>query len=330
FDGETGASDQPGNGQTQDSQDPELNQPPGAERTTDRPDGENASPDQQDIASPNNEPEAQQRDNNQPDELGANPGNDLEAGFSPFDGETGASDQPGNGQTQDGQDPELNQPTGEENQIVQIDVGSEGPKQVEAREIPEEFETPAGQSDDQSDRDLSPTTDRTEPPAPEQDTERQEDIPAQNNQQQQPDPAQPGQRIEDESEQGDRSNPGNDKPVGKPNEVLNSGGEETNPEAEAPTIDAPIVTGISSSESIDLNGILEKTAKQMNEGSPSAERGGRGRDEQEAQENSEDAAGAFEVMDSAPPQEDTHIGGRGGGKGGRHDDDGHDHGGGDF
>jgi hypothetical protein len=42
-----------------------------------------------------------------------NPGNDKEVGNSPWDGETGASDNPGKGNHQDGQDPEPNQPPGD-------------------------------------------------------------------------------------------------------------------------------------------------------------------------------------------------------------------------
>ena len=44
---------------------------------------------------------------------GSNPGNDKEVGNSPWDGETGASDQPGRGNHQDGEDPETNQPPGD-------------------------------------------------------------------------------------------------------------------------------------------------------------------------------------------------------------------------
>ena len=44
---------------------------------------------------------------------GGNPGNDKEVGNSPWDGETGASDNPGKGNHQDGQDPEPNQPPGD-------------------------------------------------------------------------------------------------------------------------------------------------------------------------------------------------------------------------
>jgi len=42
-----------------------------------------------------------------------NPGNDKEVGNSPWDGETGASYQPGGGNHQDGEDPETNQPPGD-------------------------------------------------------------------------------------------------------------------------------------------------------------------------------------------------------------------------
>jgi len=44
---------------------------------------------------------------------GGNPGNDKEVGNSPWDGETGASDNPGKGNHQDGEDPETNQPPGD-------------------------------------------------------------------------------------------------------------------------------------------------------------------------------------------------------------------------
>jgi len=44
---------------------------------------------------------------------GGNPGNDKEVGNSPWDGETGASDNPGKGNHQDGEDPEINQPPGD-------------------------------------------------------------------------------------------------------------------------------------------------------------------------------------------------------------------------
>jgi hypothetical protein len=45
---------------------------------------------------------------------GQNPGNDKEVGNSPWDGETGASGKPGQGQTQDGIDVDPNQPGGNE------------------------------------------------------------------------------------------------------------------------------------------------------------------------------------------------------------------------
>ena len=44
---------------------------------------------------------------------GQNPGNDKEVGNSPWDGETGASDNPGKGNHQDGEDRETNQPPGD-------------------------------------------------------------------------------------------------------------------------------------------------------------------------------------------------------------------------
>jgi hypothetical protein len=52
-------------------------------------------------------------DPEEPDPGKGNPGNDKEVGNSPWDGETGASDNPGKGNHQDGQDPEPNQPPGD-------------------------------------------------------------------------------------------------------------------------------------------------------------------------------------------------------------------------
>lgn len=49
----------------------------------------------------------------EPEGGGGNPGNDKDVGNSPWDGETGASDNPGKGNHQDGQDPEPNQPPGD-------------------------------------------------------------------------------------------------------------------------------------------------------------------------------------------------------------------------
>ncbi len=64
-----------------------------------------------DPEEPPTEPPVDPEDPEEPS--GGNPGNDKEVGNSPWDGETGASDNPGKGNHQDGEDPEINQPPGD-------------------------------------------------------------------------------------------------------------------------------------------------------------------------------------------------------------------------
>jgi hypothetical protein len=60
------------------------------------------------------DPDPEDPEDPDPEDPGkGNPGNDKEVGNSPWDGETGASDNPGKGNHQDGQDPETNQPPGD-------------------------------------------------------------------------------------------------------------------------------------------------------------------------------------------------------------------------
>ncbi len=74
------------------------------------PDPEEPDPEEPEEPDPE---EPEEPDPEEPDPGKGNPGNDKEVGNSPWDGETGASDNPGKGNHQDGQDPEPNQPPGD-------------------------------------------------------------------------------------------------------------------------------------------------------------------------------------------------------------------------
>jgi hypothetical protein len=88
--------------------DPEDPEEPPTEPPTDP---EEPPVDPEDPEEPPTEPPVDPEDPEEPS--GGNPGNDKEVGNSPWDGETGASDNPGKGNHQDGEDPETNQPPGD-------------------------------------------------------------------------------------------------------------------------------------------------------------------------------------------------------------------------
>ena len=91
--------------------DPEDPEEPPAEPPVDPEEPEEPPVDPEEPEEPPVDPEEPPVDPENP--TGSNPGNDKEVGNSPWDGETGASDQPGRGNHQDGEDPEINQPPGD-------------------------------------------------------------------------------------------------------------------------------------------------------------------------------------------------------------------------
>ncbi len=105
-----------------DPEDPDPENPDPEDPNPENPDPENPDPEDPDPEDPDPEdpdpedPDPEDPDPEDPDPEGpgkGNPGNDKEVGNSPWDGETGASNQPGKGNHQDGQDPETNQPPGD-------------------------------------------------------------------------------------------------------------------------------------------------------------------------------------------------------------------------
>lgn len=95
----------------EDPEDPEDPLPPPEDPDPEDPEEpeDPEDPDPEDPPPPPEDPDPE--DPEEPN--GGNPGNDKEVGNSPWDGETGASDNPGKGNHQDGQDPEPNQPPGD-------------------------------------------------------------------------------------------------------------------------------------------------------------------------------------------------------------------------
>jgi len=92
--------------------DPDPEDPDPEDPDPEDPDPEDPDPEDPDPEDP--DPEDPDPEDPDPEDPGkGNPGNDKEVGNSPWDGETGASDNPGKGNHQDGLDPETNQPPGD-------------------------------------------------------------------------------------------------------------------------------------------------------------------------------------------------------------------------
>ena len=95
-----------------DPEDPDPEDPDPEDPDPEDPDPEDPDPEDPDPEDP--DPEDPDPEDPDPEDPGkGNPGNDKEVGNSPWDGETGASNNPGKGNNQDGQDPETNQPPGD-------------------------------------------------------------------------------------------------------------------------------------------------------------------------------------------------------------------------
>jgi hypothetical protein len=95
-----------------DPEDPDPEDPDPEDPDPEDPDPEDPDPEDPDPEDP--DPEDPDPEDPDPEDPGkGNPGNDKEVGNSPWDGETGASNNPGKGNHQDGQDPETNQPPGD-------------------------------------------------------------------------------------------------------------------------------------------------------------------------------------------------------------------------